>query len=417
MARAAEIRDTGRLVGDALRGVVHSVEHVHMSISNRTYGAINASIGPIAEPVRLAQHGLTRAIYRTVAGATATAPRAGAMAVEARSERTSRATPTEVVEEPGSTSHWDPSSRPARVIGVLNGLKGDVIAAEYASLATPMALRDHIAGGDVDPTSEAVAAAYPDAGHRIAVFVHGLCESDRSWFAGAERRHGDEGVSYGSLLAEELGYTPVYLRYNTGLPIAENAASLDDLLHRLVGIWPVEVHDIVLVGHSMGGLVSRGASHRADADGRHWADLVRHVVCIGTPHLGAPLERAVDRLVPIIDGFPETRPLARFLHDRSEGIKDLRHGIFADEAMRAEVPFVDHATYCFVGATITQDRHHPLGHLIGDLLVTYPSASGSSQSRTIPFEIDDGAHVGGVDHWAIVNHPKVYEHLRRWLAD
>lgn len=412
MARPDEIRDTGRLVGDALRGAVRSVEHVHMSISRRTYGALGATLGPVLTPIRLAQHGLTRAVYQTVAGTSAAVPRAGAIAVEARSRRD---TNSGVDGRRAPAGPWVPKSRSARAIGVLNGIKGDVVAAEYASLATPMALRDHLVGGDVVPTRDGLVAAYPDATDRIAVFMHGLCESDRSWFAGAEKRHGEPAVSYGSLLARELGYTPAYLRYNTGLPIGVNARSLAELLDDVVGAWPVEVRDIVLIGHSMGGLVIRSASHRADVDRRPWADLVRHIVCIGTPHFGAPLERVVDRAVPVIDRLPEARPLARFLHERSDGIKDLGHGVFADEAKRDEVPFLDHATYCFVGATITQDRHHPLGHLVGDLLVTYPSASGTSRAREIPFEIDD-AHVGGLHHWEIVNHPTVYEHLRRWLA-
>ncbi len=57
--------------------------------------------------------------------------------------------------------------------------------------------------------------------------------------------------------------TPVYLRYNTGLPVGRNGADLAWLLDDLVAAWPVPVRSIALVGHSMGGLVVRAAFHAA----------------------------------------------------------------------------------------------------------------------------------------------------------
>ena len=416
MASPTANRDAGRLVGDALSGLVRSIGHIHLSISNRTFDAL----GPDAEPIRRAHDGLTKGVYAAVAGAHRVAPRVGALATDVHTSRSGATDP----EGPGG---WSPRSRPARVLGALNGLKGDTIAADYSNLAFAMALRDHVGGGDVVPTGGGLKAAYPGATPRIAVFVHGLCETDRSWWDGAAKHHGEPSVSYGSLLEADLGYTPAYVRYNSGLPIAENGRLLADLLDEVVGEWPVPVEDLVLIGHSLGGLVVRSACHRADLDRRPWVDTVRHVVCVGTPHFGAPLERAVDRLVPLLHDVPEARPLAVFLRDRSKGVKDLRHGVFAAdeyhgddpgeflERRRGEVPFLARATYCFVGATVTRDREHPVGRLLGDLLVRYPSASGSDRHRTLPFEIANGAHVGGVNHFDLLNHPTVYGHLRRWL--
>jgi hypothetical protein len=411
----SEVRDGGRLVGDALRGVVRSIGHTHLSLSGRVFKAV----GPTAAPVRFLHDGLTRGVYAIVAGAHAVVPRVGAAAAIERSHRQPEDTTVEV---------WSPKSRSARVLGALNGLKGDQVAAHYPQLAFPMTLRDHVNGGDTPASHDGIASAYPDATGRVAVFVHGLCETDRSWWDGATRHHGAPSVSYGSLLETDLGYTPIYLRYNSGLPIADNGRSLAALLDEVLHAWPAPVSDVVLIGHSLGGLVIRSACHSADRDRRHWADLVRHVICVGTPHFGAPLERGVDHLVPVLARFPETQPVASFLHTRSAGVKDLGHGVFlADEYhgddpdeyldhRRREVPFLSSATYCFVGATITRDRHHPLGHLMGDLMVRYPSASGSNRHRNIPFELEHGAHVGGINHFDLLNHPTVYQHLRRWLS-
>jgi hypothetical protein len=178
----------------------------------------------------------------------------------------------------------------------------------------------------------------------------------------------------------------------------------------------------------MGGLVARSACHRGSEDGADWVGRVRHSVSLGTPHMGAPLEQVVHVLSAGLAALPETRPFANFLRRRSGGIRDLRQGSLVDgdwrdrdpDALRAEacaeVPLLEGATHCFVSATITRSDRHPLGRLLGDTLVLRPSASGRSRTRRIPFDEELGAHLGGTHHFALLNHPAVYEKLRAWLA-
>jgi pimeloyl-ACP methyl ester carboxylesterase len=182
------------------------------------------------------------------------------------------------------------------------------------------------------------------------------------------------------------------------------------------------------VGHSMGGLVARSACCHAAQDHADWVRLVRHSVSLGSPHLGAPLEQVVHVLSAGLAALPETRPFANFLRRRSSGIRDLRQGSLVDEDWRdcdpdalraaacAEVPLIEGATHCFVSATITRSDRHPLGRLLGDTLVLVPSATGRSRTRRIPFDEEYGLHVGGATHFALLNHPAVYERLRDWLA-
>jgi hypothetical protein len=144
--------------------------------------------------------------------------------------------------------------------------------------------------------------------------------------------------------------------------------------------------------------------------------------------MGAPLEEAVHVAAAGLAALPETRPFGNFLRRRSAGIRDLRRGSLVDEdwqgrdpdALRAaacrEVPLLDGATHCFVTATVTSSDRHPVGRLVGDILVLVPSASGRGRSRRIPFRDEDGLHVGGAHHVALLNHPAVYERLRDWLA-
>jgi pimeloyl-ACP methyl ester carboxylesterase len=190
----------------------------------------------------------------------------------------------------------------------------------------------------------------------------------------------------------------------------------------------VPVEELALVGHSMGGLVARSACHYAAGDDAHWVRHVRHVVSLGSPHMGAPLEQAVHYASAALHALPETRPFGAFLRRRSAGIRDLRQGSLVDEDWRdrhpdalmsvacQEVPLLEGATHCFVAATVTRSPKHPVGRLIGDWLVLEPSASGRSRARRLPFKTEHGMHVGGAHHLALLNHPAVYAKLREWLA-
>jgi hypothetical protein len=82
----------------------------------------------------------------------------------------------------------------------------------------------------------------------------------------------------------------------------------------------------------------------------------------------------------------------------------------------ADFPFLPTATYSYVGATLTRDRDARLGRLVGDVLVQYPSASGDGPLRKLAFEIENGMHLGGAHHLQLLNHPRVYAQLRRWLT-
>jgi pimeloyl-ACP methyl ester carboxylesterase len=219
----------------------------------------------------------------------------------------------------------------------------------------------------------------------------------------------------------------VYLRYNTGLHVSDNGRALARLLEDLVRGWPAGVEELVLVGHSMGGLVARSACHYGEAEGMRFTDSVRHVFCLGTPHLGADLEKGANTLSWALSRLPETRGMARLLNARSVGIKDLRFGSCVeedwcdcdvDEFMQdrcQEVPFLPDAHYYFVCSNLYRGR---FGALLGDLLVRVPSASGrgSGKGRRIPFEVDNGHEMTGLNHFDLLGHPAVYEQLRTWIT-
>ena len=400
--RREELAGLGELVGDAAGGLAGQVHEMHDGIARRVWRAV----GPMAAPVRLAHDQITRRGYAVAREATRAVVRASAHAASATL--------------PADAPSIDQTLIGRAAVGALNGIWGDTLARRRNGLALGMTVR--AAGRDLELAPAALRAAYPQATGRLAVLVHGLCETDDAWMLGAARH-----VPYGYRLRAELGYTPVYVRYNTGLHISENGRALARLLDELVGAWPTDVHEVSLIGHSMGGLVSRSACHYGGETA--WRGKVRHVFTLGSPHLGAPLERGAARASHLLSRLPETRALlARPLNLRSVGIKDLRHGYLVDECWldrdcdafledtSQEVPFLPTANHYFVSATLSREPDALAGRIVGDLLVLRASAWHQRKGERLRFRIEHYHHVGGANHFELLNHPAIYAQIRRWMA-
>jgi pimeloyl-ACP methyl ester carboxylesterase len=353
------------LAADGVAGLARRAEELHQAIADRAFRT------PASAPARALHDAIAATAYASVRGASRAA---GAVAAATLPERELTAGP-----------------RGAAVQSALNGWMGDRLAANASPLAVTTAIRAH--GRDLELTPAAIANAFPDATGRIVVFTHGLGESEAAWRLRATAR----GATYATTLHDQLATTAVFVRANTGLPIAANGARLAQLLDALVAGWPVEVERIDLVGHSMGGLIGRAACTAGGA----WLDHLQVTVTLGTPHHGAPLEQAAQHAVELLDLVPEAAPVARVIDTRSVGIKDLRHGLATERHGEAR--------HYAVAATITQQPRHLLARLVGDALVLLPSAHGGLADDAI-------AHVGGIDHLALLNDPRVEERLLAWLA-
>jgi pimeloyl-ACP methyl ester carboxylesterase len=404
-----EARGAARLGGTVLRGTTNRIHELHSGIAGRAFDGV----GPAGGPVRKVHDSIAALAYRSVASALD----AGAAAVGGATARTSSGGPV------------DETSRGRTVLSVLNGMYGDLVAREAPALSLTMTVRQ--AGRAVPVDAPSLREAFPEAGSRLVVLLHGLTENEGSWGYRSAFHHGRPGVTYGDLLHEQLGYTPVYLRYNTGLHISDNGRTLAELLEQLVLAWAVPVQDLVLIGHSMGGLVARSALHHARGGTREaapWTRLVRDTITLGTPHLGAPLERGTHALTHTLARLPETRPLARLLALRSVGIKDLRRGTLVGDdwadrdldarepAAHTHVPLHDGARHFIVLATLASDPNARLGDVLGDLLVMPRSAVGDTgDDQRLAFPPDHVHRLGRLHHFDLLNHPKVYRQIRTWL--
>ncbi|HEX3479414.1 MAG TPA: hypothetical protein VHT91_30535 [Kofleriaceae bacterium] len=389
-----DLRGASRLVIDATRGVTGLVEAMHTTIASGP-----AILGrPLAAPAGLAN----RLVYGSIRGVTqlvgstldlALAPLAPLL----------RRTP--------------PGPEREAVLAAVNGVIGDHLAQTRNPLAIEMQLRH--GGAPLPLAPGALRRALPHPGRKLLMLVHGLCMTERRW-----TRHGHD---HGAALARDLGYTPIYALYNTGLHISTNGSALAAQLEALAAAWPVPLDEIAIIGHSMGGLVARSACHAADTAGHAWRRQLRALIALGSPHHGAPLERgghAVDRALGISRYVAPFRRLGRI---RSAGITDLRYGNVLHEH------WDDHDRFAHDG-----DRRRPLAlpagvachavagtlataavdRLPGDGLVPVASALGMhpDPARTLGFPDAHRWIALGTGHLDLLAAPAVYATLRSWLA-
>ena len=399
---ASDLRGLARLATEATTGVTRVVEGVHQSVW-RTLGAPGGS-----EPGKT--RGLTGSVYQSVYGIT----RLVGGSVDAA---LSRLAPYLDVPDDRREGTFQRDA----VLAALNGVMGDRLVASNHPFASPMCLRyrgetleKEAMPGDADVTG------------KILLLVHGLCMNDQQW----RIPPGNDGVDQGEALAAALGYTPVYLRYNSGLHTSVNGRELSERLEQLVAHWPRPVEAVTIVGYSMGGLVARSACYYGRQAAMHWPDHLKHLVFLGTPHHGAPLEKAGNGLDAILGVTPYTAPFARLARLRSAGITDLRHGHVRDEDwegrdrfhcghdQRQDVSLPEGVACYSVAATTAARRSTVVDRLIGDGLVPLHSALGISDMADKCLHFDEASQliVYNTNHMALLHSAEVSQQLVRWLT-
>ena len=298
-------------------------------------------------------------------------------------------------------------------LSILNGIAGDYFLLQQNPLALPMVLYDHYG-----------AIQKGDVGGRVIIFVHGLCMSHRYW-----SNHGYEGIGE-RLLAQRDYNTMLYLNYNTGRRISANGRSLSNLLEDLIERNP-RIQSIDLIGHSMGGLVCRSALFYGKQDLKHWFHRSQNLICIGSPHQGAVLERLGFMFQEKVGKIPFASVLAQLANMRSAGIIDLRHGSVRDDDWehlsirigsmddsRKPAPLPAHINTFLVAGTMEFKKIKTKTlSIIGDYLVSVKSALGEHPNPRFNLNVPD-AHKAvfyGLNHFEIQYHSSVAEQITRWL--
>ncbi len=399
--RTSDIRGIAQLATQATEGVTRIVEGVHQSVWSTlgvTGGKSPGQTGGITGLVYTSIRGINQLLGEGVGTALA--------GLESLLERGEGA-------EPGTPQR-------ERVLAALNGVMGDRLATGNSPFATPMTMwhrGEMLAWPDPLSLSEATA--------KVVVLIHGLCMNDLQWHT----RHDGQVVDHGEALASALGYTPIYLRYNSGLHTSHNGRELSAQLEQLVTNWPTPIDDLTVVAHSMGGLLARSAFHSAEQEDLCWPDHLKNMVFLGTPHHGAPLEKAGNWIDIILGSTPFTAPFTRLGQLRSSGITDLRYGNLLDEDWHGHDRFhhtpdnrqivpLPEGVACFTVAATTAAKSSPLAdRLTGDGLVPVRSALGQHDDprRALAFARASQRTEHSTNHLGLLSSPEVTRQLVRWL--
>ena len=393
-----DLRGLGRLAIDGVTGITDLVEAMHAAITH-----LPALVG---KPAPVVTTGLTGWIYQTLRGVTRTVGSGLDTAVSSLAPFLGEAGPSLAQRE--------------AIAAAMNGVLGDHLEASRNPLAITMRFRRQ--GEALTLTRKSLKAGVPDATGKLLVLVHGLCMDDLQWEYG--------GHDHGESLQRDLGYSAVYLHYNTGRHISRNGRDLALLLQDLVQAWPVPLEEITLLCHSMGGLVTRSALDEAFCDQLAWSRLPVRVVFMGTPHHGAPLERAGSWADMLIGISPYSAPFVRLGKIRSAGIQDLRHGNLRDADWqdrdgdgladgRTPMPLPKPVlAYAIAVSTQEAKKDREIDAMRGDGPVPVASALGIHKDRGFDLRIPKARQwIGyGINHLELLGSPAVYAQLRRWLA-
>jgi len=241
----------------------------------------------------------------------------------------------------------------------VNGVLGDYLVDKENPLAIPMQLRKN--GKPMAMEIQTLSKLIRQSNGKIVLMVHGSCMNDSQW----NRQEHDHGTA----LASDFGYPPVYLHYNTGRHISENGRECANLLETFFNQLPGPI-ELIIIAHSMGGLVSRSA-----------------------------------------------------------GITDLRYGNILDEDWKGRDRFgysgdgripvpLPNNVQCYTIAAITGKKSSKLGDdLIGDGLVTLNSALGRHKNPDLNLLFPETHQWIGrnMNHLDLLNHSDIYETIKKWL--
>ncbi|MBL0628493.1 esterase/lipase family protein [Aeromonas jandaei] len=394
----SDIRELAQLLTQALPATVQITEAVHQAVLGGM-GIKGREKGKTA--------GLTGLIYKGVHGAANSL----GSGINGLLARLPLPTQPSVAETP----------KRAALLATLNGVLGDKLVEQQNALATPMTLRYQ--GKPLDWQS--MPADLPHAG-RVLLMIHGLCMNDLQWHTSYQGK----SVNHGEAVARALGYLPLYLRYNSGLSIASNGQALALQLEDLCDRWPGAIKQLSVLAYSMGGLVIRSACHYAQTHSLRWPERLRHLIFLGTPHHGAPLESAGHWLEQLLPVTPYSMPFVKLTRIRSQGIRDLRHGKVIDTSRnnrertigrdpRQPIPLPSGVACFAIAGTTSAKRTLLAERLIGDGLVPLRSALGLHRERAhqLDFPPEHTLIVYRTTHMALLGSPEVGAQLLDWLDD
>jgi pimeloyl-ACP methyl ester carboxylesterase len=312
-----------------------------------------------------------------------------------------------------------PSEKKETALAIINGVIGDYLGENKNPLAIQMQIRYKSQNISFEKLNE----TYSNLNGKIMLMIHGLCMNDLQWTRN-EHNHGE-------LLAKQFNFTPIYLHYNSGLHISANGKELNSVLNELTKSWPVPMEEIVILSHSMGGLVARSAYYYGQEQNKSWTKHLKKIIFLGTPHHGAPLERAGNFIEELLETNTFAKPFARLGKMRSSGITDLRYGNIVDNDWqgidrfkkladnRKQIPLLEKVQSYAVAAAIGKKEDFLKYKIIGDGLVPIESALGNHKNtdKNLNFPESNTLIIYESNHMDLLSSMIVYNKIQVWMTE
>jgi len=392
----ADIQGATRLAFEATSGITDMVEVMHSTISRAP--------GILGKKVEQPTKGITGLVYRTIRSVIGSIGQKTDLLMD-------KLAPVLDIDHSGEKRDL--------VLATLNGVLGDYLHEKENPLVIPLVLKHNGKVIDLD-----IASQYQEqdiSTGKLLIAVHGLCMCDQLWTR--------SGHNHGMELSVELGYVPIFTSYNSGLHISTNGQGLADRIEKLVAQWPVEVTQIDFIGYSMGGLIIRSACEYGSVAEHTWRSKLKNMIFLGSPHHGAPLERAGNLVDILLEKSPYTAPIACLGKRRSSGITDLRFGYLLDEDWlqidpsensdhkKQSVPLPEDVRSFAIAGSRTEGSNYIGQNIIGDGLVPVKSALGihDNPKYHLNFAKDNQHIVRGTHHLDLLSSQEAYQKMLDWL--
>lgn len=300
----------------------------------------------------------------------------------------------------------------------------------------------------------------------IALLVHGLLVDEQNWTLGSS--------PFPDQIRKYLGWAPVMVRYNSGQHIWKNGALLADRIVELYDTFGPRLGRIRIIGHSMGGLVSRSAVEHLRRRNHSALNHIDRLFLLATPNHGADLERlghafeyllstaeeapktaagmfrrvirrggakvglkfevvtAAAEMVSVITGMP-FRSILSVVAARSDGMRDVRFGYMTREESesaahdhdrfmlnhRRPLPPPAHVRVYTVAGSLWPDVGAQPSRLRTDGLVSVASAAGVGEEFDDLQALRSGRHaeLPLLVHQLVASSPRTMARIREWVRN
>jgi hypothetical protein len=272
--------------------------------------------------------------------------------------------------------------------------------------------------------------------NKIVILVHGLTQLETVWDFPKNGCSNDSVMDhyigtcfdtpknnckedYGSKLQEEFGYTPFYLRYNTGLSLEKNGRNFALQLGKLFRSYPIEINELMLIGFSMGGTLLQHAQYSAQTNQFQWLDTLSKCIYLGNPHESSTFDNIGHISRDLIRRFPlrYINLWADWVGHRSKRLQNLQQGVkLLSEAQARDIKcmtYVESSRHYFISAAISKGEQGILSRLFGDTFVAETSTIQSLAPANSQI-----ARIEGLTHYYSIAHSEqVYDLLAAWTKD